>query len=329
MPATAVVSLPLSYADVHRAHARIAPYIHRTPLVSSRLLNERLGHTVVFKAEGFQKIGAFKIRGALSALLALKEQGQLPQHVVAFSSGNHAQAVASAAKMLGIRATVIVPKFVSQVKQQATRGYGAELILTDTRQEAEALAANMQREGAYFLHPSDNDEVIAGQGTACLEALEDGARPDAIFAACGGGGLLSGSYLAAGGIPVFGAEPAIANDAAQSLRDGKIFGFADTPMTIADGARTLHISERTFYYLKQLAGLYEVPEREIIYWTQWLSHLLKLSVEPTSALAMAAAKQWLAGQDKGKRVLVLLSGANIDAATQRQLWAENVLETLP
>ena len=191
------------------------------------------------------------------------------------------------------------------------------------------MAAHKQREGAFFVHPSDNDDVIAGQGTACLEALQDGAKPDAIFATCGGGGWLAGSFLAAQGIPVFGAEPAIANDAARSLRDGKIFGFDATPMTVADGARTLHISERTFYYLKQLAGFYEIAERDIVYWTQWLQHLLKLSVEPTSAVAMAAAQAWLKNQTSKKRVLVLLSGSNLDAATQRHIWAENYLDQLP
>lgn len=297
--------------------------------MESHLLNSWLGHEIIFKVEGFQKIGAFKIRGALNALLALKEEGKLPQKVVAFSSGNHAQAVASAGKMLGIQTTVIMPKFVSAVKQQATRGYGTELILTDTRQEAEALGAQKQKEGAWLLHPSADDMVIAGQGTACLEALQDGAKPDAIFAACGGGGLLSGTWLAADGIPVFGAEPAMGNDASQSLQSGKIVALAESPMTIADGARTLAISERTFYYLKKLAGFYEVEERDIIYWTQWLQHLLKSSVEPTAAMAMAAAHQWLKTQKKKQRVLIILSGGNIDAASQRRIWEKDYLAQPP
>lgn len=321
----------LSPDAVREAALRIAPYACRTPLLESALLNRWLGHELVFKAEGLQKIGAFKFRGALNALLAMKEQGRTPSHVVAFSSGNHAQAVACAGTLLGVRTTVIMPKFVSKVKQQATIGYGAELILTDTRKEAEALAAKMQAEGATFIHPSSDDMVIAGQGTACLEALEDGARPDAIFAACGGGGLVSGAWLAAHGTgaKVFAAEPSMANDAAQSYRLGRIVGFEESPMTIADGARTLRVSELTFHYLRQLDGFFEVEERDIMYWTQWLQHLLKTVVEPTAALAMGAAHQWLAQQTEKKRVLVILSGGNIDAESQRKIWAESYLEQVP
>jgi threonine dehydratase len=325
--------LPIVPEQVVAASTRISPYIHDTPLLSSAFLNERLGHEVLFKAESFQKSGAFKIRGALNALLALRERGELPKKLVAFSSGNHAQAVAKAAKMLDISATVIMPKFVSQVKQQATLSYGAELILTETRNQTEELAYKMQSEGWFLLHPSDNDEVITGQGTACHEALLSGANPDAIFATCGGGGWLAGTWLAAQlsaeKPQVFGAEPKIANDAARSLREGKIFGFEQTPMTIADGARTLHISARSFYYLQKLSGFYEVEEREIIYWTQWLQHLLKVTVEPTSAVAMAAAIAWLQKQNGKKRVLIMLSGGNIDASSQRQIWQENFLEQVP
>ena len=324
---------PLSSQVVRSALNRISPHIHRTPVMGSQLLDEWLGHEVSFKVEGFQKIGAYKVRGALNALLTLKEEGRLPREVVAYSSGNHAQAVAKAAKMLSINATVIMPKFVSRVKQQATIDYGAKLILTDTRMEAEALALQKQEEGMWLLHPSADDMVIAGQGTACLEALEDGGKVDAIFAPCGGGGLLSGTWLAAQlatpSIPVYGVEPLIANDAAQSLRADQIIGFDDTPMTIADGARTLHISERTFYYLKKLAGFYEIPEQEIIYWTQWLCHMLKVSVEPTSAMAMAGAFEWLKSQDTKKRVLVILSGGNVDADSQRKIWHNDYLAHPP
>jgi threonine dehydratase len=323
---------PLMPSHVFEAQQRIAPYIHRTPLVESQLLNRLLGHEIVFKAEGFQKIGAFKIRGSLNAALALKEKGALPREVVAFSSGNHAQAVALTARMLGISSVIVMPRFVSKIKQQAAIGYGAQLVLTDTRQDAERLAMEKQAQGAWFVHPSDDDMVIAGQGTACLEALQDGAKPNAVFATCGGGGLLSGTWLAAqalGGMPVFAAEPAIANDAAQSCRSGSIVAFDQSPMSIADGARTLHISPRTFHYLRQLAGFYEITERDIIYWTQWLQHLLKISVEPTSATAMAAAAAWLSTQSSPKRVLVILSGGNIDAETQRLIWQDNHLERLP
>jgi len=314
---------------IRAAQTRIAPHIHRTLLMGSHLLDSWLGHEVSFKVEGFQKGGAFKIRGALNALLSLKEEGNLPSHVVAFSSGNHAQAVAMAGKMLGITTTIIMPRFVSKVKQQATLSYGAQLLLTDTRQQAEALAAEMAERGAYLLHPSADDRVIAGQGTACLEALEDGGKMDAVFATCGGGGLLSGAYLATQLVspetPVYGAEPQIANDASQSYQAGHIISFDESPMTIADGARTLHVSESTFAYLKKLAGFYEVPEHEIIYWTQWLHHLLKVVVEPTSAVAMAAAHQWMKTQKRRQRILVILSGGNIAANSYQKVWAQDYL----
>jgi len=325
LPAELLVpqAMPLSPHTIRTAHARIAPHIHRTPLMGSALLDDWLGHEVNFKVEGFQKGGAFKIRGAMNALLGLQEEGKLPREVVAFSSGNHAQAVAMAAKMLGVRATVIMPRFVSTIS------YGAELLLTDTRRQAEIVAGEKVAQGAHLLHPSADDRVIAGQGTACLEALEDCGRPDAIFATCGGGGLLSGTWLAAQLLApealVFGAEPLMANDAARSCREGHIVSFDDSPMTIADGARTLHISEITFAYLRRLAGFYEVSEEEIIYWTQWLNHLLKVVVEPTSAVAMAAAFQWLKTQKSKRRVLVILSGGNVDAESYRKIWAKDYL----
>jgi threonine dehydratase len=175
--------------------------------------------------------------------------------------------------------------------------------------------------------------VVAGQGTACLEALEDGAAPDAIFATCGGGGLLSGTWLAtqliAPEIKVFGAEPKLGNDACQSYRSGHIVGLADTPMTVADGARTLRVSGLTFQYLQKLAGFYEIDEQAIIYWTQWLQHLLKVVVEPTPAVAMAAACQWLKTQKSKKRVLVILSGGNVGAAAYQQIWQHNYLDRQP
>lgn len=324
----------LAPETVREAAARLRGQVVRTPLLACGLLNGWLGHEVQFKYEGMQKIGAFKIRGALNALLALKEQGQLPKAVVAYSSGNHAQAVALAGRMLGVRTTVVMPEFVSSIKQQATKSYGAKLLLTATRQEAEKLAAQLaQEQGAYFLHTSADDKVIAGQGTATLEALEDGAKPDAIFAACGGGGLAAGAWLAARleapKAKVFAAEPKMANDVAQSLKAGRIVGFDDTPMTIADGARTLKVTPRTFAYLQQLDGVLEAEEDDIIYWTQWLTHLLKVTVEPTAALAMAACAQWLAGQKTPQRALVILSGGNVDAQMQRSIWARSRLEQLP
>ena len=318
---------------VAEAHERIKDHIRETPLLSSNLLNEYLGHEIFFKAEGFQEIGAFKARGALNALLCLKEKNELPEHVVAFSSGNHAQAVAWAASILKIKATICVPSNISSLKLEATKSRGAEVELCETRMDAEKAVEKYVSVGAYFLHPYDNDMVIAGQGTAAYEVLKEGMKPDAIFASVGGGGWLSGTYLATRLLSpeskVIGAEPLNANDAARSLRDGEIFSFEDSPNTIADGAATLRISERTFAHLKELDAFYEISEEDIIYWTQWLSHLLKITVEPSSAMAMAAAHQYLKTQNSKQKLLVMLSGANVSKEKHELIWAEDFLGKIP
>lgn len=323
----------LTPETVAEAASRIAPFINETPVLASRLLNSWLGHKIKFKVEGFQKIGAFKIRGALNTLLVLKEQNALPEHVVTFSSGNHAQAVAYAAQLLGIQATILIPRHASLVKRQATAGYGAAVVVTDSRVEAEERVNELVTAGAYLIHPYDNDTVIAGQGTACFEALKTGIQPDAVFATCGGGGWLSGTYLATRLLSphtlVFGVEPRQANDAAQSYRCGSVIRFDESPQTIADGARTLSVSERTFQYLQKLADFYEVEENDIVYWTQWLTHLLKTPVEPTSAVAMVGAFQWLSSQPRPREVLVMLSGGNIAPATHEQIWSNDYLAVPP
>ena len=301
-----VVPLPplLHPAAVGHALDRLQPWLPPTPLLSSRLLNEALGARLFFKCEGFQKVGAFKARGALNTLLTWQEEGCLPQHVVAYSSGNHAQAVAWAAAQLGVRATVIMPHSASPLKRAATLGYGAHVHLTATRQEAEALADSLsQAEHTALLPPYDHDGVIAGQGTAAWEAWQQEGDFDAVFAPCGGGGLLSGTWLATQHhsplTPVFGAEPTQANDAAMSYRTGVLHRWEHQPATLADGVRTLGLSPRTFAYVRQVAGVHEVEEEALVYWLQWLSHLLKVAVEPTAALGMAAAAQWMAAQQAG------------------------------
>ncbi len=325
---------PMTPRVIAAAHARIAPYVHRTPLLQSHLLNKWLGHQVIFKAECLQKTGAFKARGALNALLALKEQEKLPEEVVAFSSGNHAQAVAMAAGILGIKATIFIPKEASSIKRQATKDYGALVVEVESRKEAEARVAELKDKGKYLIHPYDNNDIIAGQGTACYEALQDlEERPDAIFVPCGGGGLSSGTWLAAQlllpSAQVFATEPLVANDAARSFKTGTIQKISATPPTIADGVRTLSVSERTFHYIKNLAGFFEIEEEEICYWNEWLMHLLKVNCEPTSALAMAGAYRWLQQQKKNKKVLVILSGGNVAPETLKKVWAENYLTHLP
>ncbi|MBI2792942.1 MAG: serine/threonine dehydratase [Gammaproteobacteria bacterium] len=317
---------------VKTAYNRIKKYINKTPLLQSETINMKLASKIYFKFEGLQKVGAFKARGAINTLLHLKEQNQLPERIVAYSSGNHAQAVAWAAQQLGIKATIIIPSLASPIKIAATKNYGAEVIITKERQQAEDLAHEKSKD-SFLLPPYDHDDVIAGQGTAALEAWEEEGDFDAVFAPCGGGGLISGTYLAtqlfSENAKVYATEPQIANDASQSYKTGTISRFTTSPMTIADGTRTLSISERTFQYIKMLHGFYEISEEEIIYWTQWLTHLLKINLEPTSALGMAGAFQWIREGNRNKRILIIVSGGNIDASTYMKIWEKNYLEDIP
>jgi threonine dehydratase len=324
----------VTFADVQAAEKRISPFINQTPILESQLLNTWLGHKIMFKAECFQKTGAFKLRGALNMLLKAKEEGRLGNQVVANSSGNHAQAVAYAAKLLGVNATVFSAQNLSKVKAAATQYYGATLDLSATRKEAdEKVAKAAEKEGVFFVPPFNHYDVIAGQGTATKEALEQTGVVDALFAPVGGGGLISGSAVSARAlcpkIQVFGAEPLIANDAAQSLRSGKIESLAQQPMTLADGAATLQVGEKTFPFLQSLDGFYEIDETKIAYWTQWLQHLLKIHVEPTCAMSMGAVIEWLKTQNTEQKVLVILSGGNIDQAKMQQIWQHDYLQTLP
>jgi threonine dehydratase len=323
----------LSPQQIITAHQRIQPYIYATPLIQSPLLNQWLGHHIFFKVEGQQRSGSFKIRGALNALLTLREKQQLPSQVVTLSSGNHAQACALAGQLLGIKVTVFIPQGSSSVKIQATQSYGAQVEITATRAIAEQQVAHAVSQGAFFLPPYDHDDLILGQGTSCYEALQHDLNPNAIFATCGGGGWLSGSFLAkqllSPASKLFAGEPANANDASQSYRAGKLISLPAPPQTLADGARVSCVAARTFEYLQHLDGFFEASEARIIYWTQWLNHLLKCSVEPTSAVAMEAAYQWLTTQSQPQKILVLLSGGNMDAETYRAVWENSYLQQVP
>jgi threonine dehydratase len=319
---------------IKEAHSRISSFLHETPLIQSEVLNQMLGADIYFKAESLQKTGAFKVRGVLNHLLTLKEQGKLPKKVVAYSTGNHGIGLAWAARSLGIKSRIYLPKNTSPVKQQAAEYYGAEVVYTETRQEAEDRSKQDQEQGYYYMHPSDSDSTIAGAGTMCFEALSQmPVKPDAIFASIGGGGLISGSYLAKEYASpeslLFGSEPAIANDAYLSLQQGGIYRFETSPMTVADGLRTLGISERTFAHIKKLDGLYLVNEYDIYYWTAWLIHLLKIATEPSCAMNMQAVVEWLRTQNGRKTILVMISGGNIDPSLYRELWKEDYLLTVP
>jgi threonine dehydratase len=316
------------------AQNRVKQYLHLTPIIQSETLNEMLGHDIFFKVESLQKTGAFKVRGVLNHLLELKEQGKLPDKIVAYSTGNHGIGLAWVAQLLNVHARIYLPQNTSKVKQQAAKHYGGEVIFTATRQEAEDRAKKDAENGFYYLHPSDSDSTIAGAGTMCYEALRQlGFCPDAIFASCGGGGLIAGSYLAkelaSPSSLLMGCEPMEANDAFLSLKNDSIYKFVESPKTIADGLRTLSISLRTFHYLKKLDKLFLADEYGIYYWTAWLTHLLKVICEPSSAINMVGVVDWLKTQSKSKKILVLISGGNIDPVLYNELSKEKYLAILP
>ncbi len=326
--------MSLSLTDIIAAKNRVTPYINNTPMLTSSLLNSWLGHEIFFKAENFQKIGAFKARGGVNTLSWLLEQNHQPKHLVANSSGNHAQAVAYAASQFGIPATIFMAAYASKIKVQATKSYGATVILNETRDIADAKVAEAAEEaGTFWIPPFNHDQVICGQGTAAYEALSELKDIDAVFTPCGGGGLTSGTLIATRGLSprtkVFGVEPLNANDAAESLRKGSIQRLSATPDTLADGAMTMAVGDKTFPYLKQLDGFYEIEEEYLIYWTQWLTHLLKCRLEPTCAMPMEAIRRWLKTQTTKKRVLMIISGGNIDQKTTNRIWEKNYLEEIP
>lgn len=308
----------LSFDDVFAAHNRIKNFIKKTPVILSEKLNEELGAQIFFKMENLQETKSFKARGAFNAILSYQEKHKkLPEKIVVQSSGNHGQAIAFACKKFGIPALIYMITKASPVKIAAIKNLGAEVVLLEKRLEVNAAAEAKQKEGYFFIHPSDDDDVIAGQGTAALEALEEIGEVDAIFAPCGGGGLVSGCFLAAQKLSpsaqLFACEPLNGNDVAQSFCEKKIIHFKETPNTIADGARTLATSERCFKYIKQFSGVLEISEEEIILWQKKLSEILEMKIEPTSALAIAGAAQFLKKnpQAKNQKFLVMISGGNL------------------
>lgn len=327
-----------SIADIEAAQVRISSIVKQTPIYESRLLNHWMGHQIFFKAECLQRTGAFKLRGATNVLAKLHESGELPQRVVANSSGNHAQAVAFACRQFGIPVVIYCADAISPVKAAATEFYGASINMFTTREEADlAVAKASKEEGTLWIPPFNDPDIIAGQGTVTLEALQQLAErniePDAVFAPCGGGGLLSGAIITTNArLPnaeIVGAEPLNANDAARSLQSGKIERLEGIPNTLADGAATPSIGEHTFEILKGVDDFYEVDEQQIAYWTQWLHHLLKLHIEPTCAMTMAAVAAWLQDKPADQKVLVLLSGGNISQASMQKIWQQDYLTQPP
>lgn len=324
----------ITIENILSAQQLISDFVKPTPILESSLLNQLLGHQILFKAECMQRTGSFKLRGASHMLAQLKKQGALPKQILANSSGNHAQAVALAAKLFNVKAKIYSSKSISAVKAAATQYYGAELALFDSREQADAqVELDAKQADTVWIPPFNHPHIIAGQGTAALEALQHIGQVGGVFAPCGGGGLLSGTYIATKALcpsaEVVGAEPLAANDGADSLRAGKIIRLTQAPDTLADGAGTPAVGSHTFPILQKLDGFYEVDEGKIAYWTQWLQHLLKIHVEPTSAMSMEAVVQWLKNKTEKQKVLVILSGGNIDQQKMLKIWQNDHLQQLP
>ncbi|MCF8274605.1 MAG: pyridoxal-phosphate dependent enzyme [Flavobacteriaceae bacterium] len=298
-----------------QVHERVKPYIHRTPVLTSELINNMVQANVYFKCENFQKMGAFKMRGAANAIVSLSEV-ERQSGVVTHSSGNFAQALSLAAKKIGVKAYIVMPKNAPQVKKNAVKTYEGEIIECESNPIArEEMAAKVQQKtGATFIHPSNDDAVIYGQGTATIELLEDYPDLDYIFSPVGGGGLIAGTALAANYFSnhckVIGGEPINADDAYRSLLSGNI-ELNDSADTIADGLRT-NLGDRNFPIIKKyVEKIIRVEEDEIIEAMKLIWERMKIIIEPSSAVAFAAV---LKNKEdfKNKKIGVILSGGNVD-----------------
>ena len=316
----------VTYADVEAAAARLEGVAHRTPVATSTQFDALTGAQAFFKCENLQRMGAFKFRGAYNALSTLGPE-ERKRGVVAFSSGNHAQAVALAGRLLGIPATIVMPADAPGVKMAATRGYGAEVVFYDRAagESREQIAREITaRTGATLVPPFDHAAVIAGQGTAAKELLEDVGPLDYLFVCCGGAGLLSGCAIAAHhlspGVSVIGVEPAAGDDAARSLRT-RTLQRVDNPQTLADGARTESLGAITFpLVLRHVQDIITVTDAQLVEAMRFLWERMKLVVEPTGALATAGV---LSGpiDVRDRRVGIILSGGNVDLKAIASLFA--------
>ena len=311
--------------QIQAASHRLANVAHRTPVLTSRFLNQMLGSEVFFKCENFQKVGAFKFRGAYNAISQLSET-QKSNGVIAYSSGNHAQAVACVGKMLGVNTIIVMPNDAPRIKLAATRGYGAEVILYDPQTETREAVAESVLEGRSMtlIPPFNHEDVIAGQGTVAYELCQQVENLDSVMAPCGGGGLLSGTAVAAKHLnpngKVYGTEPELANDAAISFKTGKIYSQPNPP-TIADGTRTACVGDKTFALIQQhVDDILTVSEESIMQAVRFFFYRMKLVVEPSGALGLAAL---LSEAYKGKgRIGVIISGGNIDGETMSQILSD-------
>ncbi|HDM8436095.1 threo-3-hydroxy-L-aspartate ammonia-lyase [Yersinia enterocolitica] len=310
--------LAICYDDIVQAHQRITGVALKTPVLTSSTANEQTGAQLFFKCENFQHMGAFKFRGAYNALVKLSPQQQA-KGVIAFSSGNHAQAIALSARKLGVRAVIVMPKDSPAVKIAATRGYGGEVVLYDRYlEDREAISNKLaQEQGLTLIPPYDYPDVMAGQGTAAKELFEEVGELDVLLVPLGGGGLLSGCATVAKALypncQVIGVEPAAGNDGQQSFRSGKIVKI-ETPVTIADGAQTPALGHYTFPVIQErVDNILTATDDQLISAMKFFTSRMKIVVEPTGCLGAAVAF----GDQldlRGKRVGVIISGGNVDLA---------------
>ena len=305
----------VDFSDITAAADRIASLVHRTPVLTCSAIDERVGARLFFKCENFQKVGAFKMRGASNAVFSLTDE-EAARGVATHSSGNHAQALALAAKLRGVPAFVVMPRGAPAVKRNAVAGYGAEIIECEPTLAAResTLEQVVQRTGATFIHPYDNERIIAGQGTAALELLQEIPDLDVVMAPVGGGGLLSGTALTTAALApdarVIAAEPKGADDAARSLAAGRIIPSVN-PDTVADGLLT-SLGELNFPIIqKHVSAIWTVADDRILDALRLIWERMKILIEPSSAVCLAAAldnRQELAG----RRVGIIISGGNVD-----------------
>lgn len=315
----------MEYATIVAAHARIKPYIHKTPVFTSRTADAVAGAQLFFKCENFQKTGSFKFRGACNALLQFSEM-QRAAGVVAYSSGNHAQAIAYAAQLFSIPAVIIMPLDAPAIKIAATRAYGAEVILYDRYSEDREVIGRRvaQERGLSLVPPYDHLHIMAGQGTSASELFEEVPELDYLFVPLGGGGLLSGCATVAKALnancQVIGVEPEAGNDGQRSFENGNIIHI-DTPQTIADGAQTQHLGQLTFPVIqKNVNQIQTVNDAALIESMKFFAGRMKIMIEPTACLGAAAAMNAMP-QLHGKRVGIILSGGNVDLSRFAQLIA--------
>lgn len=313
--------MALDFQQIQQAKQRLEGVVNKTPIMTSSTLNQMLGACIYFKCENFQKVGAFKFRGAYNAISQLSDQ-QKNGGIIAYSSGNHAQAVALVGKILSLSTTIIMPNNVPKIKQRATQAYGAKVVLFDAKKiTREEVADRENKDGRLFLiKPFDNENIIAGQGTAALELVEElfsykaNIKLDFMLAPCGGGGLLSGTAIATKGLlpdcKIIGIEPELANDATKSFYTGKLHSNPNPP-TIADGTRTTCMGQITFPLVREFVDeMRTVSEDAIKEAVRFFYYRMKMVVEPSGALGLAAL---MSGVIKAKgNVGVMISGGNID-----------------